>query len=125
MPVLQPQVPDLSRDDVAADQLPADTWAGIARDLLARGELRLAMRALHLSTLSHLGRQDLIRIARYKTNRDYEIELGRRAHAKPDLLPVFCNNVLLFEGIWYGAHGVDAGIVQQFADGADRIRSVS
>jgi hypothetical protein len=123
--VLQSALPDLSRDDLAADQLPADTWSGIARDLLARGELRLAMRALHLSTLSHLGRHDFIRIARYKTNRDYENELARRAHTRPDLLPVFRTNVLLFEGIWYGSHGVDPGTVQQFAAGADWIRSVS
>src|SRR5439155_19597229 len=38
-------VPDLADEDVGADQLPVDGWIIMARDFLARGDLRLALRA--------------------------------------------------------------------------------
>ena len=115
--------PDLSDENVGADQLPEDGWTRLARELLARGELRLAMRAFYLASLAHLSERNLISLARFKSNRDYERELGRRGHAFPGLLDVFGENVAVFERIWYGMHEVSGDLVTRFAANVERIRS--
>jgi hypothetical protein len=116
--------PDVNDENVSADQLPEDGWIMMARDLLARGEFRLAMRAFYLASLAHLGQCNLISIARFKSNRDYENELRRRSHAFPELLPVFGANILALERIWYGRHDVNDEVVQEFASNVDKIRTV-
>jgi hypothetical protein len=116
--------PDVSDENVSADQLPEDGWIRMARDLLERGEFRLAMRAFYLASLAHLGQRNLISIARFKSNRDYENELRRRSHAFPELLPVFGANVLALERIWYGLHDVNDEVVREFASNVDKIRAV-
>jgi len=47
-------VPDLADENIRADQLPEDGWTKLARELLERGEFRLAMRAFYLASLAHL-----------------------------------------------------------------------
>ena len=42
-------------ENVTADQLPEDGWLQLARELIERGELRLALRASYLAGLAHLG----------------------------------------------------------------------
>jgi hypothetical protein len=116
--------PDVNDENVSADQLPEDGWITMARDLLARGEFRLAMRAFYLASLAHLGQRNLISIARFKSNRDYENELRRRSHAFPELLPVFGANILALERIWYGRHGVNDEAVREFASNVEKIRAV-
>src|ERR1700733_8371753 len=81
--------PDLRDENVGADQLPEDGWTKLARELLAKGELRLALRAFYLASLAHLADRNLINLARFKSNRDYERELRWRAHALPALVGVF------------------------------------
>lgn len=115
--------PDLADENVAADQLPEDGWTKLARELLERGEFRLAMRAFYFASLAHLAERNLIGIARFKSNREYENELRRRAHAIPSLLPVFDENLSAFEKIWYGMHEVNRELVQQFAANVDKIRN--
>ena len=116
-------VPDLADENVRADQLPEDAWTRLARELLERGEFRLAMRAFYLASLSHLAAQNLISIARFKSNRDYERELHRRAHSLPHLLSVFGDNVFDFERIWYGRHEINLERVHQFAANVEKIKS--
>jgi hypothetical protein len=116
-----PYTPDVRDENTAADELPEDGWIRLAHSFLEKGELRLAMRAFYLSTLAHLGQRNLIAIARFKSNRDYQTELRRRAHAFPDLLPVFDENVSAFERIWYGMHEVNAEAIQQFAANVERL----
>jgi hypothetical protein len=111
-------------ESVSADQLPEDGWITMARDLLDRGELRLAIRAFYLASLAHLGQCNLISIARFKSNRDYENELRRRSHAIPELLPVFGAIVSTLERTWYGRHDADDAVVRQFASNVDIIRAV-
>ena len=82
-------VPDVADENVGADQLPEDGWMKLARELLERGEFRLAIRAFFLASLSHLAARNLIAIARFKSNRDYERELRRRGHSFPELLSLF------------------------------------
>jgi hypothetical protein len=119
---LQP-APDLQDENVAADQMPEDGWTKLARELLARGELRLAARAFYLASLAHLAQRNLISLAKFKSNRDYERELLRRAHSFPDLLSVFSENVSVFERIWYGLHEINHELVTRFAANVERIKA--
>ncbi|HEY1662128.1 MAG TPA: hypothetical protein VGI03_06890 [Verrucomicrobiae bacterium] len=117
-----PAIPDIADENVRADQLPEDGWTKMARELLERGEFRLAMRAFYLASLSHLASRHLISIARFKSNRDYGRELQRRGHTFPALVSVFENNVFDFERIWYGMHTVDFDLVNRFAANVERIK---
>jgi hypothetical protein len=116
-------VPDLADENVSADQLPEDGWTKLGRELLARGELRLAMRAFYLSSLAHLASRQLIRLAKYKSNRAYERELRRRDHVFAELSVLFGENVSAFDQIWYGLRQVSRETVEHFAANVDRIRS--
>jgi hypothetical protein len=118
---IQP-TPDVSDENVGAEHLPEDGWAKLARELLARGEFRLALRAFYLSSLANLAGRNLITLARFKSNRDYERELGRRAHSFPELLSTFGQNVSVFDRIWYGLHEINSELVNQFASNVDRIK---
>jgi hypothetical protein len=118
---IQP-APDLSDENIGADQLPEDGWTKLARELLDRGELRLAMRAFYLASLAHLAQRNLINLAKFKSNRDYELELQRRGHSFTGLLAVFGENVSVFDRIWYGMHEVTRDLVQQFAANVERIK---
>jgi hypothetical protein len=115
--------PDIADEGVGADQLPEDGWMKLARELVERGEFRLAMRAFYLASLAHLAERHLIGIARFKSNRDYENELRRRGHAIRSLLQVFGENVSMFERIWYGMHEVDRELVLLFAQNVDNIKA--
>jgi hypothetical protein len=114
--------PDLTDESLAADQLPEDGWLTLARELLERGELRLALRAFYFSSLAHLARRNLISLAKFKSNRDYQRELQRRGHAFADLLALFAQNVSVFDSRWYGLHHIDRDLVSQFAANVERIR---
>jgi hypothetical protein len=113
--------PDLERDDVPADQLPTDRWLELGRGLMERGELRLALRAFYLAALSHLAAQGSITIASFKSNREYEQELRRRAHTLPEILSAFSENVRIVERVWYGMHAVTGDIVALFDANQKRI----
>jgi Domain of unknown function (DUF4129) len=119
---IQP-APDLADENVGAEQLPEDGWTRLGRELLAKGEFRLALRAFYLSSLAHLAARNLVSLARYKSNRDYERELCRRGHAFPELLALFTDNLAAFEPVWYGRHPVDSDLVSVFAAKVERIRS--
>jgi hypothetical protein len=116
-------VPDLTAEDVAGDELPVDGWTALALELLERGELRLAMRAFYLSSLAHLAARNLVTIARFKSNRDYERELRRRSHALPELSQTFAENVSVFDRVWYGLHEINTDLLQQFRSNVERIRA--
>ncbi len=116
--------PDIADENVSADQLPEDGWTKLARELLERGEFRLAMRAFYLASLSHLAARNLISLARFKSNHEYECELRRRGHSFPELLSLFSDNLSAFERIWYGMYEVNPGLVSQFASNVERIKSV-
>lgn len=115
--------PDLHCEDVTADQLPEEGWLQLARDLIGRGELRLALRASYLAGLAHLGSRQLIEIAKFKSNRDYDRELQRRARTQPDLLSAFGQNLRAFERTWYGEHAVTPRTLGEFSENLERIRA--
>jgi len=115
--------PDLSDENVKADELSEERWRAMARELLARGELRLGLRALYLACLAFLAQERLIAIAFYKSNRDYERELVRFSHALPEVAASFSRNVALFERAWYGMHKLEPGMVETFTANFERIVS--
>ena len=130
MPVSEPAVaepmsaaPDLREESVTADQLPEDGWLQLARELLDRGELRFALRALYLAGLAHLGTRELIRLAQHKSNRDYDRELHRRARTQDELLRAFDRNLEAFERAWYGDHPVTPEALGDFSANLERIRA--
>ena len=107
-------VPDIEGEDVSADLLPADEWSRLAEGFLARGELRLALRAMFFACLSALARAELITLAKHKSNRDYVRELDRRIHAVPLVSPAFQQNVTILDRVWYGLHEVSHEMLTRF-----------
>jgi len=115
--------PDLSDERLDADQLPEDSWTRLGQEMLARGVLRLALRAFYLASLAHLAQRNLISLAKFKSNRDYLLELRRRAHSFPDLLDLFGDNVATFDRTWYGLHRATADLVTEFASNVERMKT--
>lgn len=95
-------VPDLEDEDVSADLLPRNEWVDLARELIAKGDFRLAIRAYFLAQLSHFSSEGLITIQRAKSNREYARELSRRGHGRAGLLDLYRAQIYLFESVWYG-----------------------
>jgi hypothetical protein len=115
------QVPNIEDEKTCADELPADSWLDLARDLIARGDTRLALRALYLASLSHLAGLHLITISKSKSNRDYKCELFRNAHAMPEILSSFSENVMIFDRSWYGMYEVTGDVLRMFQKNQERI----
>ncbi|MFH1091234.1 MAG: DUF4129 domain-containing protein [Pseudomonadota bacterium] len=111
---VQEAAPDLTDEGLAPDDLSEDGWLTLAKDLYSQGSFRLALRAFYLATLSRLAERELITIAKYKSNRDYEQELTRRARDREDLLRVFSQNRGLFDRAWYGRHQVTEEELDRF-----------
>ena len=113
--------PDLSQEHVAADRLPPNEWLDLAAELAARGELRLALRAMFLASLSDLGERGILALALHKSNREYRRELERRAHDRAELVAAFTENVRTLEGVWYGNHAVTETLYAHFESNQGRI----
>ena len=114
-------LPDLSDESTSADELPANRWLLLAEELTAKGELRLAMRALYLATLAYLAEHEMITIEIYKSNREYERELKRRAHDREETLIIFSQSLNLFERVWYGMYRIPRADFDDFSRNLKRI----
>jgi len=119
-----PSIPDPTDEEVKADELPTIRWLALAKELTEKGLLRAAVRAFYLATLSYLAEHNMITIAKYKSNHDYERELSRRAHEKKVLLAAFSGNVATFDRVWYGMHEITPNDVDIFAADQDRIMAL-
>jgi len=104
--------------------MPEEGWLEMARDLFRKGDRRLALRAMFLASLSMLAERGLIVIARFKSNREYQVELARRGHALPGIAEAFAGNVTFFEDAWYGMHDVTDAVVDAFTANQERIRGL-
>ncbi len=113
--------PDLTDESVKADDLSTNRWLTLAGELAEKGELRLAMRSLYLATLAHLADHEMITIEVYKSNREYERELKRRAHEDKELLSVFSTSLNFFERVWYGMYRIARTDFDVFAANHQRI----
>jgi hypothetical protein len=120
-----PPTPDLTDENVSADELPDEGWIRLANELLSRGELRLALRAFYLASLAHLGERHLVTLARFKSNHEYEGELRRRAHALAAIPQLFSDNVSLFERVWYGTHDVTQEMLNQISGNLDQMKATA
>ncbi|MGD1090467.1 MAG: hypothetical protein ABSB35_00590 [Bryobacteraceae bacterium] len=114
---------NLADESLTADQLPESSWLQLAEEWLAKGDCRMALRALYLAGLNYLSVRGLVSIRRWKTGFEYRRELERRARANPGVEPVFANNLALFEQGWYGSHAVDRGMVDAFTAGLREMRN--
>ncbi len=120
-----PTAPDLEDESVAADDRPEDDWTRMGRQLLEQGDARRALRAFYLASLAHLAGRNLITIARFKSNRDYERELRRRGHAMPELPALFGENVSIFARTWYGWHEATKDMVERFLGNLEKIKAAT
>lgn len=116
-----PVRPDLTDENISAADLPENEWLIMAREQIAAGNLRLALRAFYLAGLAHLGERELLRITRFKSNQEYVRELNRRARSKPELLTTFSDTVLEFERAWYGLHEVTPESMGDYQRKVERI----
>lgn len=112
---------DLTDESVTAEDLPSDQWLAMAQEMMERKDLRKALRALYLSVLALLSDNHRLRIAPYKSNREYADELARRSHAEPELLEKFDWCIGAFERSWYGMHAVEQNMLDQFVNHQERL----
>ncbi len=118
-------IPDLRDEHILADRLPSDKWMDLSKELLEKGDLRLAIRALYLATLSYLSEKKYIIIARYKSNREYQLELERRTHTQEEIIKDFHFTVSTIDRIWYGMYEIDTPFFNQFATVQKRIMTLA
>ena len=112
----------LDAEDLTPDRLPEESWLALAERCLREENLRLALRALYLANLAWLGRREFITIHPGKTNREYELELRRKARALADARALFAGNVTAFERAWYGLHEVAADDIAAFRGRMDEMK---
>lgn len=105
---------DINDENILADSLPGDQWLALARDLLEKKELRLAIRALYLGILALLADRHLVKIARHKSNRDYQLELSSKNPEPKTLIDDFTRIVQTVDSVWYGMHAVNQDMIDTF-----------
>ena len=113
----------LDAEDLTADRLPEDGWLELAARMIAEGNFRLALRAYYLANLAWLGRHQFLAIDAGKTNREYELELRRKARAFADARQLFAVNIASFERAWYGQHDVSADDAAEFHGRTESIKN--
>ncbi|MCI0602633.1 hypothetical protein L0156_06430 [bacterium] len=115
-------LPDIADENLVADQLPEEGWQRMAQDLLARGELRLALRAMFMATLSYLAQSQFITVAKFKSNREYWQELRRRAYDRKGMQEAFYENVSSVDRVWYGMHPVTDDLLKKFMENVETVK---
>lgn len=106
---------DLEDEDADPLDQPVNEWRTLALQSRAKGDFRLALRALYLGTLASLAEHKLVSPARGKTNAEYARELQRRGKRfGTHFFSLFVSNTQIFERIWYGDHPADDQIVETF-----------
>jgi hypothetical protein len=115
-------LPDIADENLVADQLPEEGWQRMAQDLLARGELRLALRAMFMATLSYLAQSQLITVAKFKSNREYWQELRRRAYDRKVMQEAFYENVSSVDQVWYGMYPVTDELLKKFMENVETVK---
>lgn len=120
-----PDAAELADEALLATRLPEDEWLRLGRELRARGERRLALRAFYLSILAGLAARGLVQVARHKSNGDYLRETNRRGRDRAGLTETFGEAVSVFERPWYGQHPADDDALDGLLARRERIVGVS
>lgn len=113
----------LQDEHLLASQLPEERWMALAASCELQEDFRSALRALYLANLAWLGQGEWIAIHPGKTNREYEMEIRRKARAFPEACSLFAENVASFERAWYGMHDVPASETEAFRRRLLRMKS--
>ena len=113
----------LEDEHLLADQLPEERWMALAESCEREQDLRSALRALYLANLAWLGHGEWIAIHAGKTNREYELEVRRKARAFPEACAWFAQNIASFERAWYGFHEVSAADTEAFRERVLQMKS--
>lgn len=116
--------PDLNDENVSPADFASNQWNQLADRLIKEGSLRLALRAIYLGILAHLSESHLIYLAKYKSNRDYLLELRRREHVMQGLVTIFSNTVKAFDKAWYGMYDVALEDLKLFRSQYERIQNL-
>ncbi|MFB3904789.1 MAG: DUF4129 domain-containing protein [Acidobacteriota bacterium] len=95
---------DLRRAELSPDELPEEKWLDLAVEMMENGQARLAVRAIYLAAIVVLGKRDLVTPTRFKSNRDYLIELRQRHRGNEAPITSFQSMIGMFEKVWYGRH---------------------
>jgi len=98
---------DLADENVTPDQRPEDEWLRMADECAARGDYRLAMRAVHLAGLRYLGEKGYVNLQPAKTGHEYRREFERRVRESA-ALEGYANGLRQYEVAWYGFTGAGA-----------------
>ncbi len=114
----------LDEEGVTADQLPEEQWIALALECIRQENYRLALRAYYLASLAWLGQSGFIAIHSGKTNREYELELRRKARQFTEARGLFGANVSAFEAVWYGMHEVSGEGVAKFRERLEGMKKV-
>ncbi len=93
----------LEADAMSALSKPAETWAGLADELAAKGEYREAIRHLYLALLSRLHRDGVIDYDPTLSNWEYLFAFKGASSLKA----AFKDLTRRFDFAWYGNLGVD------------------
>jgi hypothetical protein len=72
-----------------------------------------------------LAEHQLISIEKFKSNRDYEMELNRRAHQKKPLLSAFSKSREIFECVWYGMYKIQRSDLDNYAAIQKRMMTIA
>jgi len=121
---LAPRRVNLEDEGILPDSLPEDEWRALAMQLRDAGELRLALRAAFLGTLSILGERRYISIARFKSNYDYARELRFRGPAAAPVYDAFGATARVYEAAWYGEHAVSGEMLATTLATQEWMRSI-
>ena len=113
----------LQDEHLLADRLPEEEWIALSENCAREGDYRAALRALYLANLAWLGRNRWIAIHPGKTNREYELEVRRRAREFPEARALFTVNVASFERAWYGKHAVGTEDIAAFLQRLQQIKA--
>ncbi len=101
----------LDSDTILATSQSSGEWIRLARELVAVGDHRRAVRALFLAMLADLAAAGWIEVRPARTNRDYRRDLERSAAVPEPVRQQFARWTAVFERCWYGAHSVDSRTV--------------
>ena len=114
----------LEEEGLTADRLPEDSWLELAAQCLREEQFRLALRAFFLANLAWLGSAGFLAIHAGKTNREFEMELRRRAQIYPEARELFAANITCFERAWYGRYDATREDVEQLRDRAQAMKPI-
>jgi hypothetical protein len=106
------------KDELADEQLTAETALKRAQTLSTGGDYRMAVRYLYLSTLLIMEERGLFRYDRAKTNREYLRSLQER----PELALILKDVVEVFDRVWYGFQPLSKSDYSQYQTRVEALR---